>query len=738
MRFRIKNIFTLLLCCHAYYSYAGEVMPGSPKDTPLTPVTDTTQKGSTVIEADSLMGKKEDQVDATGDATLRQDGQSIRANDLNFNQRTHEVDARGAVILEQDGNTMSGSRLEFNMNTHAGTMQQPQYYLKEGGGRGSADVLHIQDRLHFSLDNATYTTCPAGNQDWETTTGLLEIDRDRQIGVAHQAWVEFKGVPILYSPWMDFPLKGQRKSGFLAPIIGGTVSGGSEITLPYYWNIAPNFDATIAPREMVKRGLMLNNEFRYLEPSFNGELNLDLLPDDLIAKRSRTLFSLKHGQSLANGLKGYVDYAHVSDDNYFRDLGTAVNVTSQATLLEEGGMNYDAGAWMAVARVQHYQTLQDPAAPVVEPYTRLPQLTFNAMQKYAGANISVAGDYVNFSHPVLVNAQRFVFNPSVSYPLVSLPSFYVTPRAALHSAYYIMGENNTGALPNTYVNVPIFSLDSGITFEREGNLFNSGYVQTLEPRAFYVYVPYRDQTLLPNFDSALADFNFTQLFSENRFVGNDRIGDANALTLAVTSRLLEQDNGMEHLRATIGERISFRSPQVNLVTPAATSNKSDILLALEGHITRHLALDSDFQFDPNESHTQQYNVAANYRPEAGKVLNMGYRFTRGALRQYDVSTQWPLVGRWYAVGRWNYSLLDSRMIEATGGLEYNQECWTLRIVAQRLATAMQEFNTSIFMQLELNDFVKVGPDPLLLLKQSVPGYTKLNDKAAMQPAQVLR
>jgi LPS-assembly protein len=301
-----------------------------------------------------------------------------------------------------------------------------------------------------------------------------------------------------------------------------------------------------------------------------------------------------------------------------------------------------------------------------------------------------------------------------------------------------MGENNTGALPNTYVNVPIFSLDSGITFEREGNLFNSGYVQTLEPRAFYVYVPYRDQTLLPNFDSALADFNFTQLFSENRFVGNDRIGDANALTLAVTSRLLEQDNGMEHLRATIGERISFRSPQVNLVTPAATSNKSDILLALEGHITRHLALDSDFQFDPNESHTQQYNVAANYRPEAGKVLNMGYRFTRGALRQYDVSTQWPLVGRWYAVGRWNYSLLDSRMIEATGGLEYNQECWTLRIVAQRLATAMQEFNTSIFMQLELNDFVKVGPDPLLLLKQSIPGYTQLNDKSAMQPAAVLR
>src|SRR5450759_2174470 len=521
MRFLFKYPFILLLVCFAQHSYAGEDLPDLRTDKNPQTVTATSQEGPAVIEADSLVGKTKDQIEATGDVTLRQGGQSIRADSLLFNQSSHEVDAQGAVMLKQDGNTMTGPHLLFNMDKSTGTMEQLQFYLKENNSRGSADELHIQDRQHFSLDNATYTTCPAGNQDWQLNMGLLEIDRDRQIGVAHSASVEFKGVPILYSPWMDFPLNGQSKSGFLAPTIGGTVSSGYEVTLPYYWNIAPNFDATVAPREMTKRGLMLNNEFRYLEPGYGGELHVDVLPNDALAKRSRELFSLIHNQTLASSLTSYVNFTRVGDDAYFRDLGNAVNVTSQSNLLQEGGLNYDAGWWTAVARVQHYQTLQDPAAPILVPYTRLPQLTLNARQNHADANIEFAGEYVNFSHPTLVNGSRLVLNPSVSYPLVSEPAFYVTPKVALHSTYYVMGANNTPVSPNTSAfqnasrTLPILSVDSGVAFERESNLFNNDYVQTLEPRAFYVYVPYKDQSLLPNFDSALADVNFTQLFMEN-------------------------------------------------------------------------------------------------------------------------------------------------------------------------------------------------------------------------------
>jgi len=745
---------------------------------------ETSQEGPAVIEADSLVGKTEDQIEATGDATLRQDGQSIRADTLLFKQSSHEVDAQGAVILEQNGNTMSGPHLLYNMDKSVGTMELPQYYLKENDARGSADVLHIQDRQHYSLENATYTTCPAGNQDWQMKMGLLDIDRDRQVGVAHSASVEFKGVPILYSPWLDFPLNGQRKSGFLAPTFGGTVTGGSEVTLPYYWNIAPNFDATVAPRAMAKRGLMLNNEFRYLEPGYGGEMHVDVLPNDAVANRSRALFSLKHDQRLGSSLNGYVNFTRVGDDAYFSDLGSTVNVTSQVNLLEEGGLNYNSGWWSAMARVQHYQTLQDPAAPIVVPYTRLPQLTLNARQTHAGANIAFAGEYVDFSHPTAVNGSRLVLNPSVSYPLVSEPAFYVTPRLALHSTYYAMGANNVGALPNASRTMPILSVDSGVAFERESNMFNGDYLQTLEPRAFYVYVPYRDQSSLPNFDSAQADFNFTQIFTENRFSGSDRIGDANQITLAATSRLLEQNSGAERLKVMVGERFSFVAPRVNLVVPATSTGRSDILLAASGQITRTWSLDSEFQFDPSQSQTQLYNIAAHYRPEAGKAFNFGYRFTRSSLgalipggipatppvytainginyptiggipytviggepytvdaggyRQVDVSGQWPLFNRWHAVGRWNYSLQDARILEAIAGLEYNQDCWMLRLVAQRFATATQQSNTGFFIQLELNDFVKLGSDPLSLLKQSVPGYTKLNDKTAIQPPQVLR
>lgn len=713
------------------------------KTVPTVTATSAPQEAPVIIEADSLASKTADQIEASGDATLSQGDQSIRADQLLFNQRTQEVEAQGSVMLQQNGNTMAGPHLQLNMDKNVGAMEQPQFYLKENNARGSAEALHIQDRQHFTLDNATYTTCPAGNQDWQMKMGLLEIDRERQVGIAHSASVEFKGVPILYSPWMDFPLNNQRKSGFLAPIFGGTVTGGSEVTLPYYWNIAPNFDATLAPREMTKRGLMLNNEFRYLQPNYAGVMHLDVLPHDAISKHSRSLFSLTHDQVLANHLNGYIDYLQVGDNNYFRDLGNAVNVTSQDKLLQEGGLRYDAGWWTAMGRVQHYQTLQDPAAPRVVVYTQLPQLTLNARQNYAGANLAFAGEYVNFSHPSAVNARRLVINPSISYPLVSTPAFYVTPKVALHSTYYVIGTNNTPVPPNTsrFQNasrtLPILSIDSGIAFEREGNLFRNEYVQTLEPRAFYAYVPYKDQSQLPNFDSIQADFNFTQIFTENRFVGSDRIGDINALTLALTSRLLEPDNGTEHLSMMVAERISFAAPQVNLVTPTTTTNKSDILLALAGRVTRHWSLDSEFQFDPNQSHAQRYDIAASYRPEAGKVLNLGYRFRRNTLRQMDISTQWPLSGRWHAVARWNYSLQDSRILETIGGLEYNQDCWMLRLVAQRFVTATQQTNTGFFVQLELNGFVKVGLDPLTLLKQSVPGYTKLNDKTVSQAPQNL-
>jgi LPS-assembly protein len=299
-----------------------------------------------------------------------------------------------------------------------------------------------------------------------------------------------------------------------------------------------------------------------------------------------------------------------------------------------------------------------------------------------------------------------------------------------------MGVNNTAGTPDVTRSVPIFSTDSGMVFERDDSFMGNDYLQTLEPRLYYVYIPYRNQDSLPVFDTAQAPFNFGQIFTENRFFGSDRIGDANMLTTALTSRLIDNEGGTERLRVMLGERFSFKAPQVNLVTPSNNTNRSDILMSLGGRLTKAWSLDSLYQYNPNQSHTESYNVMARYRPEPGKLLNLNYRFDRTQtplLRQTDISTQWPIYGRWQAVGRLNYSLPDKRIVEALSGLEYNQSCWAVRLVAQSFTTATRQKSTQMFLQLELNDLVPIGSDPLSALRTSIFGYTKMNSLPAEHP-----
>ncbi len=689
------------------------------------------------INANHVEAKKGEELEAYGNVELRQSGQVISAEHLRYGQVSKDVLAEGAVRLEQGGAVLRGPVLKLNLDSDMGEMNQPQFEFSENHARGAAENLRIESRKNYTFEDATYTTCPAGNDDWLLRMGRLDIDRNTQVGVAHNARVEFKGVPILYTPWMDFALNDNPRSGFLGPTFGSTNKGGAEIMLPYFWKIAPNYDATIAPRVIAKRGTQLNNEFRYLESSYTGEAHYDVLSNDRESKLTRSRLALKHAQGLGGGFGLTLNLNRVSDDAYFRDLASSVSGTSQTNLLRDGLLSYGAGWGSASARVQRYQTLQDPLAPVAVPYRRQPQINLNAQQTAASANVTFAGEFVDFRHDTSVSGQRLVLYPSVSYPLVNDPGYYLTPKLGVHHTQYRMGANNTAALPDTTRTLPIFSMDSGMVFERDGAL-GGDYVQTMEPRLYYVYVPYKDQSQLPNFDSAQAPFNFGQIFTENRFFGSDRVGDANMATLALTSRVIDNEGGMERLRVMLGERFSFSAPQVNLVTQTNNTNRSDILLSVGGKLTRAWSLDSLVQFNPNQSHTESYNVTARYRAEAGKLLNFGYRFTRNTLRQTDISTQWPLFGRWQGVARLNYSLQDRRAVEALGGLEYNQACWAVRFVAQSFTTATRERSTGIFLQLELNDLVRIGSDPLDALRNSVSGYTKTNNLPAEQPVQGLR
>jgi LPS-assembly protein len=732
--------FTLLLIALVLPTWAyGENAPIPLKiDRTFNRLPTTAEKGTAFFVADQIDSKHGEQLVARGNAEFRQDGQVITSDILTYDEVSKDFTAEGNVKIKQSDTTVVGPSLHMNMDTNMGDMQQPRFTFTDAGTRGTAEVAHIASRKEYKFEGATYTSCPIDNDDWLLKMSRLDIDRTTQIGTAFNARVMFMGMPILYTPWMNFPLSDKRRTGLLGPTFGSTTTGGREITVPLYLNVTDNFDATISPRYMRKRGTQFNNEFRYLQPRAAGEIHADILHADLLTKKDRSRFALKHVQQLGGGFNGYLNLNQVSDNNYYRDLATTLNATSQTNLLQEGVVNYAGGWWNASARVQHFQTLQDPLAPVVAPYWRQPQIGLNAQHAAFGGSLSVVSEFVDFRHPTLTNGQRMMVYPSISFPLLRAPGYFLTPKIGVHSTRYLLDSNLGGYATDSSRTLPITSIDGGLIFERSDSFFGNGYMQTLEPRAYYVHIPYKDQSNLPNFDTAQAPFSFGQIFTENRFLGSDRIGDADMLTLALTSRAIDDDDGTERIRVAMAERFSFKSPQVNLVTPTDNNSRSDILTTVGGKLTRSWRLDSLFQYNPNLGHVESYNAAARYNPEAGKLLNLGYRFTRNVLRQIDISTQWPIMGRWHAVGRFNYSLQDDRILEALGGLEYNQDCWSLRVIGQSFTTATKTSTTGIFIQLELNDFVRIGSDPLAALRTSVMGYTKLNDLPVATPVKGLQ
>jgi LPS-assembly protein len=703
----------------------------------LMPRPKAEQDGAVFISADQISGSNEQQINALGDVELRRNNGVLTANEVHYQAETDTVQAAGSVVLKQQGLTLTGPALELQMSTQVGSMTQPvftldntavatQFSAQQLSPRGNADVLNFAGEDQYRLNNAAYTTCPVGNDDWYLRVKELDIDNTRQLGIAHGAIIEFKGVPILYAPWLDFALDNRRKSGLLAPTFGTTSKSGTEFSMPYYWNIAPNYDATITPRLMTKRGAMLNSEFRYLGDTYRGILDGDFLSDTQTST-NRWRFFGTHDQVFAPGVTGHFVYQRVSDDAYFRDLSSQVSSTSLTNLNQEAVLSYQSDWWRAAVRVQQYQTLQDPNAPVIPPYKRLPQLTWQgALSTDSGLDFNVNTELTHFDHPTLVTGNRLVAYPSVAMPLVNNFGF-ITPKVGVNFTQYGLNSTATTPAENTSRTLPIMSVDSGVYFDRNVEWFGGKYQQTLEPRAYYVYIPYQDQSALPNFDSAQMDLNYSQLFTENRFIGNDRINNANQLTLAMTSRVLDSETGLERIRFAVGQRLYFTPQKVSLNGVTTNDTSSDLLASLGGQINQAWRAEAAMQYNTQLNQTVRNSFTASYRPAPGKVMNFSYRTISGEINQIDLSAQWPIAPRWYGMARYNYSLLDKRVVEGLAGLEYNGGCWAARGVFQTIATAANTTSTSFFIQLELNGLGRLGSNPLDALKLSVPGYTNSND-----------
>jgi LPS-assembly protein len=688
------------------------------------------------IDAQSIEGISGLEVTARGGVEFRQGEFEVYAEYLKFNREFGRLEAEGGVRVAQGADRFFGPRLRYDTTTDTGVLDEPSFSMRrKQTARGGAERIEFLGRGRYLLSGAHFTTCEPGNDDWRLEASALELDYTEGVGVARGARLRFFDTTILGTPYFSFPLENRRKSGLLPPHYAQTTLRGGELTLPFYWNIAPEQDATITPTFMSKRGEQLKTLYRYLGERFNGEVRVEYLPEDKLLGRSRTGYSVQHEHRFTPALTAKVDMNHVSDDRYFVDLYSDVRQVSTGNLQRDGYLQYArefGGTGIRLqGRVQRFQTLQDPLAPIVPPYHRVPQLNMDVSRNDMGGLLDAALpiEYARFTHPTLLEGERSTVNPVLSAPLTA-PGYFLTPRLGARHARYELSRTAAGQPERQTVSIPWLSLDAGLLFERGTDWFGERLTQTLEPRLFYVYAPYRDQSQLPLFDTALADFNYAQLFSENRFVGGDRFGDANQITWALTSRLLNE-RGEERLRATLGQRYYFEDERVGLnsSTTLRTSTESDWLASLGGRVARHWTFDGTMQYNPRDARTERYGLQLRYAPEIARVVNFSYRFNREVLRQWDLSAQWPVQGGWYAIGRYNYSLRDRRLLEALGGFEYNGGCWVFRAVAQRVQAATDVTSKAILFQLEFNGLGQIGSNETVnLFRRSVPGYSVTNPR----------
>jgi LPS-assembly protein len=703
-----------------------------------TPAPVPKPKGPTTIDAQSIEGISELEVTARGRVEFQREDLTVYSEYLRYNQEFGRIEADGGVRMLRGVDRFFGPHLRYNTQDDTGVFEGSNYILQgeTATTRGKAERLEFLGKDKIRMVNGTFSTCEPGKEDWRIEAREFELDNEKQVGTVRDGRLKFFDTTIIPLPYGSFSLDKQRKSGLLAPYYSHNTQRGIEVAMPYYWNIAPERDLTLTPNFMSKRGEQLKSDLRFMGPTYRGELRYDILPHDNVLGTSRSAFTLQHDQQITPALRGIVDFNKVSDSRYFVDLSSQVRQVSTGILPQQVSLSYGgavAGMGYGISSmVQRFQTLQDPLAPITPPYARLPQINFGtAKNDIAGRfDIALPAEFVRFTHPTLTDGTRFQLNPTVTAPILA-PGYFLTPKLGVHYADYNLTQTAVGQPTKQTVSVPWMSLDSGVIFDRDARWFGEQLTQTFEPRMFYVYAPYRNQSQIPVFDTGLSDFNYSSIFTENRFAGGDRFGDANQITMAATSRMLTS-SGVELFRATLGERYYFSNQRVGL-TPADVLNtrgQSDILASVGGRLAQNLTFDNTLEYNPHQSQIQRYSASVRYAPEIAKVVSASYRYNRDPaqpIRQVDLSGQWPVRPGWYAIGRFNYSFQDRLLLQGIAGVEYNAGCWVFRSAFQRIQAAVNTTSTGIFFQMEFNGFGGLGSDEILtMFRRNVPSYAVTN------------
>jgi len=840
------------------------------------PMPQALPKEQTELLADVITGRNDLELTATGNSELRRDGAVLNADRIVYNIVEDNVDAQGNVIYRdpRQGTTMIGSEANMVVAARSGYIDNVNYEIRqqkrvtqpnqgpwtlntppvgaqtgastsqqvasspntnitgaegdvylpgqstlakviETVSHGQASRIYLEGEGRYKAEDATYTTCPAGDSGWYMRASTYHADYEQNSGNASNSLLYFQNVPFFYMPYAFFPLDKGRHSGFLAPSFGSSQLNGFQASMPYYFNLAPNYDATVTPMVYGKRGVSLNMDTRYIgnegksfTPTFSGRDAFNYLPNDRLTNRDRWSFLSQHQQnfqSVLPGLSGAWDLQGVSDSYYFTDLNSSLAAMSQSYLPRTGRLNYAAPTWNASVVAQGYQTLNfNPSASVATPYQLLPQVNFSMNRSLLSAagfsnvrlndldELEVVRGSGMFDQPTRLDAlltanSSYFTNQTRSYVQGNRfwaypqfvtswqsPGMFVTPKVGVHYTQYNTnaGDLTTSGAGTTPVGtnavsrtLPILSLDTGMIFDRKTDYFGRSLNQTLEPRLYYLYVPYRSQTNMPLFDTGVADVSYAQMFSENMFTGWDRISNANQVTAAVTSRYSMEKTGQQLMSFSLGQRVFFQPQQVNLYSSQATSSygSNDYFAQASGMVAPYTSINGYAQVSPypqsnatsnNPTKVNRINrasIGARFQPSRENVLNYTYRYqnqdyipggaTSGpsstAVMQNDVNGAWKIWGPWRAVGRYTYSAVQSSQIESLAGLEYDSDCWAVRAVYHRAMTYSSTqtpfLNTSFFIQLELKGMASVGSNPLQVLRRNIPNYNRVSDAAFMSP-----
>ncbi|MEE8481980.1 MAG: LPS assembly protein LptD, partial [Acidiferrobacterales bacterium] len=543
---------------------------------------------------------------------------------------------------------------------------------------------------------------PANKQDWYLKANEIDLDQNTFTGTARHATLRFMGVPLFYTPYLSFPLGDHRRSGLLLPEFGSTDSVGSYLSIPYYWNIAPNYDATFTSRLMSRRGVQLQSEFRYLGAQHVGVAEIEVLPNDAVTNGSRLAANLQHRQQFGPYWTARTDIGWVGDTDYFNDFATQLSLTSQSHLPQLVAATYRRNYWKLAMSASGYQTIDATIATADAPFTRLPQViaSWRPPTRNKKLNYEFDANATDFRHVTKESAQRFHIRPSISFPMTTAYG-NIVPRISLFSTAYANRTMGT----DTAVTVPVISVNGGLTYERRIGSGTRSMVQTLEPKMFLVYAPYVNQSALPLFDTRLPTFSFDSLFQENRFIGSDRIGDTQQFTLALTSRFIGDRSGRERISASIGQTFYLADRQVSAQLPPAsteTAGTSNVAAEITAWLSNHWYVRSSVQWDTQTNLPKRNNHFVQYQPAKDRIINIGYRFESGVQELVDISTQWPLSKKWTMVARSQYSLKDNRNQDSYAGLVYNSCCWSLRTMLSRRIDQNSAQTTSVAIQLIFN------------------------------------